>query len=361
MAPGPSPHAGDFRPGIIEGFFGRPWSWPCRRDMLDFMAQQGLPGYIYAPKDDRWLRREWASPFPVEHLDNLASLAAHARAQNVDFGIGLSPYGLYRDFSDENRRLLDDKLAQLRTVAPDLLCVLFDDMPGDTPDLAERQVEIMRHIMSRGVADRYLFCPTYYSYDPALETHFGPMPPGYLETLGETLPAEVGIFWTGPRVVSREYSAEHLQGVGALLGRKSVLWDNYPVNDGKQMVDYLNLRPAPRDTDIIRQHCAGHFLNPMNQCCLSRIPVLGILRQYEAAGAVPELLEATCHSVCPPGLAECLIEDCALFQDQGLNRMTPAQKTQLQQRYAVFAGQPCADEVLAWLRGHYAFDPACLT
>lgn len=361
MSAGSPSSRANVRPGIIEGFFGRPWPWQCRRDMLDFMARQGLPGYIYAPKDDRWLRREWASPFPGEHLDRLVSLAAHARENHVDFGIGLSPYGLYHDFSEQNRRLLDDKLEQLRTVTPDLLCVLFDDMPGDTPDLATRQVAIMHHIMGRGVAERYLFCPTYYSFDPALETHFGPMPGGYLETLGATLPNEVGIFWTGPRVVSRAYSAEHLQTVGTLLERPPVLWDNYPVNDGKQMVDYLNLRPAPRDTAVIREHCAGHYLNPMNQCCLSRIPVLGMLQQYEASATTTDLLEAACHTVCSPGLADCLIEDCSLFQDEGLSAMSPARKTQLQQRYTTFAGQPCADEVLSWLRGDYAFDPACLT
>lgn len=351
----------NFRPGLIEGFFGRPWSWQGRQETLDFMARAGLSAYIYAPKDDRWLRKAWATPFPQAHLDNLISLATHARSLNVPFGIGLSPYGLYQDFSDSNRRRLDEKLAQIHTVAPDLLCVLFDDMPGDTPELAARQTAIMRYIMDQAVAKDYLFCPTYYSFDPVLETHFGPRPPDYLETLGNTLPAEVDIFWTGPQVVSQSYPAEHLQTVAALLQRKPVLWDNYPVNDGRNMVDFLHLQPVARDTALIRRYCAGHFLNPMNQCSLSRIPILGILQQYEAGHSDGDWLTTASRSLCSPELAERLMADCALFQNTGLRAMTAAQNADLQQRYAAFAGQAYADEVLAWLRGEFAFDPACLT
>ena len=45
--------------GIIEGFFGRPWSWTERADAVRFLRPHGYSFYLYAPKADSWLRRRW--------------------------------------------------------------------------------------------------------------------------------------------------------------------------------------------------------------------------------------------------------------------------------------------------------------
>lgn len=56
-----------------------------------------------------------------------------------------------------------------------------------------------------------------------------------------------------------------------------------------------------------------------------------------------------------------LIDDRAVFQETGLATMTAEENRALADRYGAFRGNPYADEVLAWLAGDYAFDPACLT
>ena len=38
--------------GIIEGFYGPPWSWAARSEVLAFGHQRGLDLYLYGPKDD---------------------------------------------------------------------------------------------------------------------------------------------------------------------------------------------------------------------------------------------------------------------------------------------------------------------
>ena len=42
--------------GVIEGFYGPPWSDAERRTLLDWMARFGLGTWLYAPKDDPWHR-----------------------------------------------------------------------------------------------------------------------------------------------------------------------------------------------------------------------------------------------------------------------------------------------------------------
>ncbi len=43
--------------GLIEGFYGRMWSWDDRMDWCRFLGAQKADFYLYAPKDDEHLRR----------------------------------------------------------------------------------------------------------------------------------------------------------------------------------------------------------------------------------------------------------------------------------------------------------------
>ena len=39
--------------GIVEGFYGTPWSHEARLDAITFLAPRGLNAYVYAPKKNR--------------------------------------------------------------------------------------------------------------------------------------------------------------------------------------------------------------------------------------------------------------------------------------------------------------------
>ncbi|MDR2213991.1 MAG: beta-N-acetylglucosaminidase domain-containing protein, partial [Pseudomonadales bacterium] len=49
----------DYPFGVIEGYFGRQWNWDCRRDYAAFLRAQGFNAYVYAPKNDIYLRKAW--------------------------------------------------------------------------------------------------------------------------------------------------------------------------------------------------------------------------------------------------------------------------------------------------------------
>lgn len=342
--------------GLIEGYYGVPWAAAARHETVAALAPHGYGFYIYAPKADEFLRRRWREPHPEAEFAALARLAAHCRAQGVRFGIGLSPYELYRDFDGAAQAALAEKLVQLSALGLDILAVLFDDMRGDLPDLAATQARILHWIAARLPATHLILCPSYYADDPVLDRVFGMRPPNYLEDLGRLLDPAIDIFWTGPEVCSLEYTPGHLDRVAAQLRRKPFLWDNYPVNDGPRMSRFLHLRAVTGRPASIAGHIAGHAVNPALQPVLTRIPALTLAESYASGerydyGAA--FLRAA-ETVCGPDLAAALTRDLLLLQDTGLDRLEPDTREKLRARYAAF-DHPAAREVVAFLDGAYRF------
>jgi hyaluronoglucosaminidase len=360
-----SPHASSqppFRLGVVEAYFGRQWSWEARRDHAAFLAANGFNSYVYAPKNDAWLRKQWQSPFPLPHLEALRDLRVHYERHRIEFGIGLSPYELYRDFSRDNRELLRYKLDELNAIAPTTLCILFDDMMGDLRDLARAQLEILDFVLQHSTAQRFVICPTYYSDDPLLTRFFGEKPEHYLEDIGKGLAPRIAVFWTGPKVISQEYPRAHLLQVADKLRRKPLLWDNYPVNDAKRLTPFLHLLPfTGRNSSELRELTSGQLANPMNQAYLSQLSLHSLSAQYSnAAASTEELFAQACAALCPPELAAALLDDANSFQRDGLDSVDAEVKERLVRKYSAIA-HPMAREVVDWLRGGYTFDPACLT
>ena len=341
--------------GIVEGFYGTPWPWAARADTVAFLSAHGYRFYIYAPKADAFLRERWQEDHPAEEAVQLRALAATCRDHGVRFGVGLSPYEIHRDFDRGARAALARKLTLFSEIGVEQLAILFDDMTGDDPDLAEKQVDIVHWIAERASAPSLAVCPTYYSDDPVLDRVFGQRPEHYLEEFGTRLDPTIDVFWTGEEVCAREISYGHVERVCRLIGRKPLLWDNYPVNDGKRMSQFLHLRGFTGRPARIAECIAGHAINPALQPVLSRIPALTLARAY-ADGEAYEYgaaFEAAASAVVGSAFARLLRQDLILLQDTGLDRLG-AQAQKLRARYAGF-DHPAAREILAWLDGAYRF------
>jgi hypothetical protein len=341
--------------GTVEGFFGRPYSWAERGDLMRFLKPHGYDFYLYAPKADPYLRRRWREPHPPAERAALAAVAAECRAADVRFGVGLSPFELHFDFTDEARAALTDKLAALDAAGCQWLAILFDDMKGDLSDLARRQAEIVAFAAERTAAERLIVCPSYYTDDPVLDRVFGPRPAGYLRDLGQALDPAIDIMWTGEEVCSREISPGHLARVTHELGRKPFLWDNYPVNDGPRMSRHLHLRAFTGRPAAIAGHLSGHAVNPASQPTLSAIPMLSLAASYAQGQdyAYGAALQAAALEVCGEAIAARLTADLLTLQDGGLDEISETRRVTLKERYAAF-DHPAAREVVAWLDGAYA-------
>jgi hyaluronoglucosaminidase len=344
----------EFRKGVIEGFYGEPWTWAAREAYAPFLRENGFQFYFYAPKGDPFFRKQWRDPFPSEHRARLEGLVDHYHRHGLRFGVGLSPYDVFRRWNDETRASLTSRLELLDAIGVDTVAILFDDMRGDLPELAEVQLDILHWVRDRTRARELLFCPTYYSFDPILDKVFGQRPAGYLERLGRELDPSIDLFWTGEKVCSIEYPDAHLAEVGELLGRKPFLWDNYPVNDGQSMCKFLKLRAVTGRPHTLRDRLAGHAVNPMNQAELSKIPLLSLAESYarEAAYDSHEAFRSAARRVGGPDLLRLLERDASRFQDDGLTKLDAEEKARLRAEYAAL-GTQAGREVTEWLDGRF--------
>ncbi|HEX6573552.1 MAG TPA: beta-N-acetylglucosaminidase domain-containing protein [Gemmatimonadaceae bacterium] len=340
--------------GIIEGFYGKPWSWEARHETVTALAPFGYRFYLYAPKFDTYLRRKWQEPHPDNISDRLKALSAHCKETGVRFGVGLTPYELFNNFDDKSKEDLDRKLHYFDEVLDvDDLAILFDDMRGDVPDLAKNQIEIVEWAAARTKATRVIVCPSYYSDDPVLDRVFGNRPENYVEDMGHGLSDNIEIFWTGEEVISREFSKGHLERVTGQLQRRPFLWDNYPVNDGQRMSQYLHIRGFTGRPASNASHVAAHGINPALQPTLNRIPAITLSDSYrqEDSYQYAESFRHACADVLGDKLGALVREDLLTLQDIGLDRLGDKEKM-LRERYGP-VDHPGAREIIEWLDGAY--------
>jgi hyaluronoglucosaminidase len=346
--------------GIIEGYYGKPWTWREREETVRFLAPHGYRFYLYAPKADPHLRRLWREPHPDDVARQITHLAGQCRAAGVRFGIGLSPTKLHGDFGAEAQSVFAAKLKALDTLEIEFLALLFDDMRGDTPNLARQQIEIVHWAAEHSKAKTVMMCPSYYSDDPVLDRVFGKRPEGYLETLGRGLDQVIQVFWTGEEVCSREFSLAHIDRVTTQLRRRPFLWDNYPVNDGERMSQFLHVRAFTGRPGALRDYVAGHGINPALQPTLSRIPAISLARVYQLGskyqyGAVTQ--EAAVIAL-GEQVGRRVYEDILILQDIGLDRLGEKEKY-LRDRYEN-VDQAGAREIISWLNGEYRITDAII-
>lgn len=339
--------------GIIEGYYGKPWSAEQRHQTIAALAPFGYRFFIYAPKAEIYLRRRWREPYPAPAREQLAALARHCARCGVEFGVGLSPLDAERDFGAATQAVLGDRLALFDELGVGTLAILFDDVCPTVDRLALRQADLVDWIAQHSDAKRLIVCPSYYSDDPLLDVVFGRRPDGYLEDLGESLDPAIDVFWTGEEVCSRAFDAAHLARVGRQLRRAPVLWDNYPVNDGPRMSQYLHLRGFTGRPSANARWIRAHAINPALQPVLGRIAALTLADSYRLGEqyAYRAAFEQAAQQILGPAMGRCVAEDLLVLQDIGLDRLGE-RAAKLRTRYLQFDHE-AAREILAWLDGQY--------
>jgi len=283
--------AAPFMTGVVEGYYGRPWTHEARRDVVRFLGAHGMNAFVYGPKNDPFHRDRWREPYPEAALSELAFTAREARTAKVRFVYALSPALDICYACADDTRAVKRKLRQLARAGVKRFALFFDDAPlglshpedverygGAGPDaLARAQAELVRRttawLKRRGLPALAFMVPTDY---------FGTSCSPYLAALDETLPPKLAVGWTGTAVIPATITAEQATlRRGCLGGRPLVLWDNFPVND-TILSSNLHLGPfTGRAADLGAALGGGHLLNPMTQAHASLV-ALGAAAAYFA-------------------------------------------------------------------------------
>ncbi|XP_042560635.1 protein O-GlcNAcase [Clupea harengus] len=255
-----------FTSGVVEGFYGRPWTMEQRKELFRRMQKWGLNTYLYAPKDDYKHRMFWREMYSVEEAEQLMTLISSAKDYGIEFIYALSP-GLDITFSNQKEvTTLKRKLDQVTHFGCKSFALLFDDIdhnmcPADKEvfsSFAHAQVSITNEIFQYlGEPETFLFCPTEYCGTFCFPN---PAQSPYLRTVGEKLLPAIEVLWTGPKVVSKDITVESIEEVSKILKRAPVIWDNIHANDYDQKRLFLGPYKG-RSTELIPR-LKGVLTNP---------------------------------------------------------------------------------------------------
>jgi hypothetical protein len=262
--------------GIVEGFYGKPWSHQDRLDMLKFQGEHAMNVYYYAPKDDPYHRHLWRKPYPKRQYARLGELVKAARSNLVDFCFAISPGLSIRYSSDQDFGQLAAKLDSVSQLGISCFALFLDDVPPELQDAADRAQfktlaqahaslinKLDDYLKSRSPNNRLVVTPTTYTNTWGKRD--------YIEELGSLVRREVPMVWTGIDTFSPVITSAQARDWGKLLKRPPLVWDNFPVNDAESW--RLHLGPLAGRAPDLAGATQGFFANPMIQARASMIPL----------------------------------------------------------------------------------------
>lgn len=296
--------------GVVEGFYGTPWTSEQRLDLIRFMGEFGLGHYVYAPKDDPLHRGRWRELYPDSTLSAFENLLKAGDESQVTIWFAISPGLSIRYSSDEDFEKLKAKLGQVIDAGFRHVALFLDDVPERLQHPEDREAysniayahgdliqRLYAYLNERGV--QLWVCPTVYA------DSFGEQ--SYLNALGPLMPPDVPLFWTGPDVASPDITEADVARWTGRTGSKPLVWDNYPVNDYEVWRPFLGPYPS-RDPDGVRS-TLGFIANPGPSIYSSMVGLATLAEMlsdpagYEAAGAHERALRAMFGDEVYPKLA----------------------------------------------------------
>ena len=287
--------------GVVEGFYGIPWSHEARLRQLRFYGENKMNTYIYGPKNDPYHSCPgWRKPYPEKESAQIRELVKVAAENEVNFVWAIHP-GQDIKWNDEDRRLLIAKLESMYNLGVRSFAVFFDDISGEGTD-PHRQADLLNYIDRHFVKAKpdvtpLVMCPT--EYNRSWSNPKG----NYLTTLGEKLDPSIQIMWTGDKVVA-DIKEESMEWINARIRRPAYIWWNFPVSD--YVRDHLLLGPVYGNDTHIASAMSGFVTNPMEHAEASKIAIYGVADyawnpgQYDAQQA----WEAAIREVLPGAAGE---------------------------------------------------------
>ena len=252
--------------GVIEGFYGNPWSPQQRLDVIPRLARYGYNVFVYGPKDDAYILENWRLLYDEEQLAYLRDLKRACDACDMALWYLLAPAFSIEYSSEAEFDTLMRKYQQLHGLGVTTFGLLFDDIPVTLQHpadeaaygtLVEAHIDltnrVYRALEAMGDEIRLIVCPTEY---------WGDGRHGYLGALGQNIPDDVSMFYTGDTICAHTLDAENALRFYRLTGKKPLYWDNYPVNDAK-MTQEFHIAPIIGRSPDLWQHAEGLVVNPM--------------------------------------------------------------------------------------------------
>ena len=189
--------------GVVEGFYGTPWSHQVRLSLIDFYGKFKMNTYLYGPKDDPYHSSpNWRLPYPEQEAKQIHELIEACKRNRVDFVWAIHP-GKDIQWNEEDFQNLVHKFNLMYDLGVRDFAVFFDDISGRGANPTEQAKLLNRlteeFVKAKGDVSPLTVCPTDYS-----KLWANPSENGNLAIYGRELEKNIKVFWTGSGI--RQYA-----------------------------------------------------------------------------------------------------------------------------------------------------------
>ena len=255
--------------GLVEGYYGNPYSEADRMGLLQMFGEMKMNVYIYGPKDDAYHKSKWREEYPTELGQKITEYVNVAKANKIEFMWAIHP-GEDIQWNDTDRANIVNKLKAMCELGVRSFAVFWDDLWGDDGTHGDEQAELMNYIaaeLKKAYPDvkPLTICPTQYNRGWANAI--------YLPALGDIMDSDINIMWTGNSVVDMiNYS--DMTWINNQIKRKAYIWLNYPVSD--YCINHLLMGPTYGNDLNIADMLSGFVSNPMEYAEASKVSLFSI-------------------------------------------------------------------------------------
>ncbi len=255
--------------GLVEGYYGNPYSEADRMSLFEFFGRNKMNVYIYGPKDDKYHKDKWRENYPEAEAAKITEYINAAKANKVEFVWAIHP-GNDIQWNRTDSVNIVNKMKAMYNLGVRTFAVFFDDVWGGEGTRGDKQAMLMNYITDE-LEKEYddvkpcIICPTQYNR--------GWSNGDYLTTLGTRMNKKVNIMWTGNSVVDMINKGD-MEWINNQISRKAYIWLNYPVTD--YCINHLLMGPTYGNDLDIADMLSGFTANPMEYAEASKLSLFSI-------------------------------------------------------------------------------------
>lgn len=286
--------------GIVEGFYGFPYSVEDRLSLMEYMKDNKMNTFIYGPKGDPYHLGNWKDEYPESVTDEqrkqgqitrdeMKQLAQAAQKANVDFVWSAHPAmqeGIdfttdagvekgVKDLMNKFEHMYDLGIREFGIFVDDIdLGAAYRDRANHAKliDKVQKALEEKYNTETAAPEDRVkplYFVPSFYAFNFGSASQRD----AYLREL-KNVDEDIVIGFTGSAVFS-SINSSLMNQMKELTGREPVMWWNYPVNDNRDAELFMNRINLEYGIENNIQGMRGLLSNPMNQAEASKVSLYG--------------------------------------------------------------------------------------
>ena len=215
--------------GVVEGFYGTPWSHAARLSLIDFYGRHKMNYYVYGPKDDPYHSSPyWREEYPADEATQIKELVEACKRNRVHFVWAVHP-GKDIKWEESDIQNLKNKFEAMYNLGVRAFAIHFDDIEGagTNPYYQTELMNILNEefVAVKGDIEPLIVCPTEYT-----RLWANPTERGSLVIYGNELDPSVDVFWTGDAVCS-DMTESTMEWIASRIKRPALFWWNFPVTD----------------------------------------------------------------------------------------------------------------------------------